>query len=183
MYGILIGFAAKTRRHEEFKIESPLQHYSELGIYDIQAKAKDINDRESIWSDIHKILVGNFAPSDPEITGPLTAKINTEIEYTFVSTDPNDDDLQYTINWGDGSSEDWFGPYSSGEEVKMSHSWSKEGSWYLEAKVKDEDGAESGWSQVVITIPRTKQRFDILFSNIWEQFPYFYRIIERLFYN
>jgi hypothetical protein len=154
--------------------------YGSVGIYDIKVKAKDINDLESSWSEIHKIYIGNFGPSEPEISGPANGKIKTEIEFTFVATDPNDDNLYYTIRWGDGSIEDWFGPSNSGQEVKMSHSWSKEGNWVVEAKVKDIAGLESDWARLDISIPRTKQSFDLLFTHILERFPALNRLIENL---
>lgn len=154
--------------------------YANVGIYEIKAKAKDINDLESDWSDPHQIIIGNLVPSNPTISGPTSGKIKTEIEFTFVATDPNEDKLYYTIKWGDGSSEDWIGPYNSGEEVKMSHSWKKEGTWYVEAKVKDTGGLESGWTRLVISTPRTKESFNLLFTHVFDRFPILFKLLENL---
>ena len=157
--------------------------YTNNGIYEIKAKAKDINNGESGWSNTHKTTIGNLGPNTPEISGPTSGKVRTALEYTFTATDPNEDNLYYFIRWGDGSTEDWFGPYTSGQEVKMSHSWKKEGNWIIEAKVKDISGLESDWARLEISIPRTRQSFNQLLTNILQRFPIINTLIENLLTN
>ena len=60
-------------------------------------------------------------PKKPSITGPTGGAVGTEYEYTFVTTDPDEDNISYYIEWGDGYIEDWIGPYESGIEVNKSH--------------------------------------------------------------
>jgi len=55
----------------------------------------------------------NQPPNAPMITGPAEGVVGEEYEYTCVSTDPEDDDVYYYIDWGDGNVEDWIGPYAS----------------------------------------------------------------------
>jgi hypothetical protein len=155
--------------------------YSSSDFFEITAKAKDTIGLESDWSSPHIIAIGDFAPDKPTISGPTQGKTKTEIEFTFVSTDTNEDDLYYTIKWGDGSTEDWFGPYSSGEEVKVSHSWKKEGTWVIEAKAKDTTDLESEWARFDVSIPRNKQSFDLLFKQIIERFPLLVKLMENLY--
>jgi hypothetical protein len=40
----------------------------------------------------------------------------------------------------------WFGPYTSGEEVTVSHTWTAEGTYFITARAKNNVGLESGWS-------------------------------------
>ena len=92
----------------------------------------------------------NVAPSPPDISGPSGGGVGEEYEYAFVSTDPNLDDIYYYIEWGDGSFEDWIGPYSSSEEVIVSHSWSDTGEFTIRAKAKDLKDYESTWSELFL---------------------------------
>jgi len=56
----------------------------------------------------------NTPPDAPEIDGPTSGAAGTSYEYTFTTTDPDDHDVYYYIEWGDGEIEDWIGPYESG---------------------------------------------------------------------
>lgn len=85
----------------------------------------------------------NDPPNKPSIDGPSNVKVGKLCEYVFTATDPDKDDLEYCINWGDGNSQDWFGPHDSGEEVFLSHLWDVEGVYVIEAKVRDVYGLES----------------------------------------
>ena len=90
----------------------------------------------------------NVPPSAPVITGPGGGAVGEDINYSFVSTDDNLDDIYYFIDWGDGNIEEWIGPYSSGEEITVSHMWSEIGEYEITAKAKDVRYYESEWSEL-----------------------------------
>ncbi len=85
-------------------------------------------------------------PFPPEINGPAEGAIGRENEFTIVTTDPENFDLYYYIYWGDGTYDDWFGPYASGEEVTVSHAWFEKGNFSIRAKAKSSLGVQSSWS-------------------------------------
>ena len=92
-------------------------------------------------------------PYPPEITGPTEGDIGKEYEYTVVTTDPADGDVSYWVDWGDGSAEEWIGPFASGEEVKVRHTWYENGTYSIRAKARNEDNVEGGWSNpFIVTI-------------------------------
>jgi outer membrane protein assembly factor BamB len=86
----------------------------------------------------------------PDAPTPPYGKSFGRIEaiYTFSSsaTDPDEDSISIRFNWGDGDTSDWSSYVPSGETVKMSHSWSNLGTYYIEALAKDINGAISYWS-------------------------------------
>ncbi len=84
-------------------------------------------------------------PSKPN--GPTHGTINREYTFSSVSTDPNNDQIYYMFNWGDGTSSAWLGPYSSGLTASASHSWSSIGNYNIIVKAKDINGATSDWSE------------------------------------
>jgi len=66
--------------------------WSEQGNYTIRAKAKDIHGAVSNLSDPFLVtIMANLPPNKPNITGPTNGKAGTAYNYTFVSTDPDDD--------------------------------------------------------------------------------------------
>jgi len=121
--------------------------------YDVRVKAKDIYCAESEWSDILQVTMWNDPPDPPTITGPLSGTAGEEYEYTFTATDPDGDDVFYYIDWGDDVFEEWIGPYTSGEEIDVTHIWDEQGTYEIKAKAKDIYGAESEWGELEVTMP------------------------------
>ncbi len=89
----------------------------------------------------------NTAPDQPnKPNGPSNAI--PFLKYTFESstTDPDEDQLFYKWDWGNGEITDWIGPYNSGDLVEEKHKWAEKGTYEIKVKAKDELGAETGWS-------------------------------------
>jgi hypothetical protein len=74
--------------------------------------------------------------------GPSEGEKDTLYEFTVCGEDPDGDDVYYKIDWGDGEVTDWLGPYSSGEEVQLTKSWSAEKVYEVIPKVKDHPHGE-----------------------------------------
>jgi len=104
-----------------------------------------------------KPTASNSPPSTPSITGPTSVKMGIFYNYTFVSTDPDGDDVYYYIAFGDGVAIVWSGPHKSGEEVTFVHAWDEFGSLTVQAKAKDTYGAESDWGRLTVNISANQQ--------------------------
>jgi hypothetical protein len=96
------------------------------------------------WSD----LLDLEPPEAPDIDGPVSGIVGIEYEYYFSTTDPDEDDVYYYIEWGDGQVDEWVGPYKSGELAKVSHTWTSPDDYEIRAKAKDTNNLESEWSDV-----------------------------------
>lgn len=95
------------------------------------------------------LMVGSsYPPEEPDIDGPKFGRINKEYEYTAVTTDPEEDQIFYMFDWGDGTQTDWIGPVKSGDSISASHSWSEIGDYDVKAKAKDVEDSRSRWSDV-----------------------------------
>ena len=113
-------------------------------------------------------------PEIPTISGPIHGKVGEKYNWTFLSTDPEGHDIYYWIEWGDdSSSNEWIGPYSSGELVKVSHTYNLEGSFIIKAKVKDDNELESSWGQFSVSMPKKIIKYFTL-KNINELFKGYY---------
>ena len=120
----------------------------------------------------------NSPPISPTIEGPTTGKAGTEYEYTFVSTDPDGDDVYYYIDWGDGTNSSWIGPYNPGEEISLSHAWNEKGTYVISAKCKDSNDVESDWNTLEISMPKTFHSITPLLERINE---WLWQIFEEMF--
>jgi len=121
-------------------------------------------------------------PNAPTIEGTTEGKIGTEHNYTFATTDPEGHDVYYYIKWGDDTNSGWLGPYSSGQQVTVAHSWDKRGKYVIEAKANDTYGAESDWGTLEVTMPRNKpsiHNFPLL-SWLFERFPNMFPILRQV---
>lgn len=110
-------------------------------------------------------------PNTPQITGPTSGKAGTEYKYTFVTTDPDSDDVYYYIEWGDDQVEEWIGTYESGESVTIGHVWEKQDTYTIRAKAKDIFDSESAWETLEVTIPRSTISYSSILLRIFKQFP------------
>ena len=120
--------------------------WDEEGNYCVKAKSKDFWD-ESSWSECYTVYIGNQPPDPPIIGGPKCGESGEILTFTFLSDDFEGHDLYYYVDWGDGSHEDWFGPYTAGEEVTMCHTYNSDGEYEITAKAKDTHDTESPMSE------------------------------------
>jgi len=119
------------------------------------------------------IYMGNVndPPGTPEIDGPASGKPGTSYDFDFTATDPDGDDVFYYVDWGDGTVEEWVGPYSSGEIFDISHSWNSLGDYAISAKAKDIHDQESNWSDIhtmTITLNTSEVILVGLITNLYE---------------
>ena len=128
-------------------------------------------------------LLDNSAPNVPIITGPNKGKPGEVIEFILLAIDPQDDDVSFYIEWGDGTYE-MAGSVSSGEEIALNHIWETEGTYQIKVKSKDQYGAESDWETFEVSMPKNKPFINTPFlhflQNIFEKYPDIYPILRYL---
>ncbi len=83
-------------------------------------------------------------PSPP--SGPSEGAVDIEYEFSTKTEDPQGDDVYYLFAWGDGTDSGWLGPFPSDTQQSASHAWDTQGEFKIKVKAKDENGAESDWS-------------------------------------
>jgi len=127
--------------------------WNEKNIYEIKAKARD-SLLEGGWTDPFEVIIGNEPPDITSITGPGQGKIGEELSFKFLATDPDGDNIWYWISWGDGGTLEDFGPYNSGTEIELSHTWNGQDDYIIEAWARDELGAIGEKGTLRITVPK-----------------------------
>ncbi len=83
---------------------------------------------------------GGNKQEPPTIDGPTTGDPNVYYDYTFITDDPEGDDILLYVNWEDGYPDEWIGPYESGEEVVLSHKFPIDGLYNITARSQDSWG-------------------------------------------
>jgi len=93
-----------------------------------------------------RFFINNFSqlpPLRPFIFCEDMPHYGMEYEYTIYTKDINGDDIYYFVDWGDGNSTGWIGPYKSGEEITLNHTWYVYGAYKIRVVAKDTNGLES----------------------------------------
>ena len=124
----------------------------------------------------------NEPPNPPSITGRINGEAGTAYSYTFIATDPDEDEVSYYIEWGDGDITDWTTPQASGPPgYSESHIWDIEDSYTIRAKAKDSSGAESDWGTLAISMPLNQGSYPYpLLYKILQLFPNLFPVLRQL---
>ncbi|MCJ7571540.1 MAG: PKD domain-containing protein [Candidatus Thermoplasmatota archaeon] len=122
----------------------------------------------------------NNSPNTPNLTGETSGKPGTEYEYTFVSTDPEGDNIEYCLDWGDNTGEICIGPYVSGVEASAKHTWTEKGNYVLKVKARDINGAESEWKTLSVSMAKNKViNIPLFLQRFFQCFPFFEKILNQ----
>jgi hypothetical protein len=126
----------------------------------------------------------NTAPNKPIISGNTQGQAGKTYTYHFICTDPEADEIYLYVEWGDDSNSGWQGPYPSGQEITLQHTWTDIGSYMIRAKAKDIHDAEGEWERLPITMPQrtffSQRPFFTLIQNFLARYPLFNQIIENI---
>jgi Peptidase family M28/PKD domain len=156
--------------------------WNSTATYTVKTMAKDIHSVTSEWSDpIFVLIINDNTPNTPTIDGKARGKVGTPYPYTFTTVDVNGDDVYYYINWSDGNTSGWLGPYNTGEDVIITHQWDTKGTYTITAKAKDIYGSESKWGTLNVVMPiefsYTTHGF---LERLFETFPNAFPILRHI---
>ncbi len=132
--------------------------WTKAGRYEIKAKATDSQGAASGWSESFNLTV-NAPPDNPSIPfGSSSGQPGIHYTYIVSAFDPDGDQINYTYDWGDGTTS-IIGPVDSGIVASINHTWTRAGTYQVKANAIDCKGATSEWSEswtVIINAPPNK---------------------------
>jgi hypothetical protein len=139
-------------------------------IIEVQATNSVGNVDSTPGSDTLTIVSGNQPPDKPAIpNGPSSGKILVTHTYSTSATDPENEQVYYWFDWGDGSNSGWVGPYNSGQSGSAGHMWILPGTYQIKVKAKDINNNESVWSDSLpVNIPRSRGIQSTIFLGIFK---------------
>jgi len=110
------------------------------------------------------IKLPNTPPNKPVVQGNPQGKIGEVQYFNIYSVDNEGDDVFYFIDWGDGTTTNWTGPFATETEVMFNHTWNEKDTYFVKVKAKDVFDSESDWSTLEITMPLSKSKMSVFFS-------------------
>jgi hypothetical protein len=126
------------------------------------------------------VTFGSAAPTT-SITGPTVGRPNKEYTFHVSAVDPQEDDVYLYVNWGDGTNTSWLGPYESGEEIQVIHSFTEQKNYTIKAKAKDITGHEGKEQPLIIKIPFSYNiPFFLFWARFFERNPHVFPILRQL---
>ena len=134
----------------------------------------------STLEEIQVEILINDPPETPTINGPSSGRPGQNYDYKFKATDPNGDQVYYYVDWGDGNTVEWDGPYNSGQEITLSHSWDEKGTYTIRCKGKDVYDSEGLWGNLDITITKNRIKTNYVIQKLLDIFK-FYNIFSTKF--
>ncbi len=87
--------------------------------------------------------------------GPEEGENGVEYTFTATTTNPEEEQIWYLFDWGDGTNSSWVGPYNSGEIGSASKIWNEGGDFQVKVKARDVWYRKSNWSDphIISIIP------------------------------
>jgi len=122
------------------------------GTYHIKVMAEDINGIQSDFSESAEVIINNPPDTPSIIEAPTSGLPGEKYDFYANTDDPDGNMVRYGWNWTGSAGgtefnvDDWTDHYTSGEDVRIAHSWTDEGTYYVRVIAEDIDGLESSWS-------------------------------------
>jgi len=142
----IISFTAKEKN------DTTILHLNDTGITnELGYLNYTINDGTIIIGSSENSPIDPEPSNKPPYNPNKPSGINfgfTNITYKFatVTSEPDDDKIEYLFDWDDNTKEIWIGQYNSNEVVSYDHTWKKPGIYEVRVKARDSLNNQSGWS-------------------------------------
>jgi len=135
--------------------------WEHTGIYNVKATVNDGESPETDYSipltvHVYPEDTENSPPTQPYLHGQTMCTTGETYSYIAYSQDPDNDNITYIFNWGDGTS-NTEGPVDSGTHVSVSHTWEDEGTFYVSVVARDSNDEESPLSQELVVSVITQE--------------------------
>ena len=132
---------------------SPAHTYKFTGKYQIKLTVTD-NDGSTDNSMAYVFITEtpNIPPNKPIIQGINSGTIETQYSYTIVSTDLDNDTIQYTIDWGDDASPTITDYKQNGSAVIVNHTWMNPGIFNVKVNAIDDKDVVSNTAEIIVLI-------------------------------
>ncbi len=138
--GDIVGYEWQFGDNTTATDEAPMHTYSAVGTFKVTLTIIDDDDNTDI--DITYVSITempNDPPAQPVLTGPSSGSVTILYNYTIVSTDSENDTIQYIIDWGDETTQSTSKLLENGSLWTVSHAWAYPGIYTVTAYALDEN--------------------------------------------
>ncbi len=138
--------------HWDFKdgttssLVNPNHTFKSEGTYIVEFTIKDNDNKyDKVFCEI--VLDFQLPPDTPSKPSGQTNTLSGETyDYSVVSSDPENDQIKYGWDFGDGTPIEWSDWYNSNQYCTISHTWYIIGTHSIRVKARDINNFESDWS-------------------------------------
>ncbi len=116
-------------------------------------------------------------PEKPVLVGPNQGNPNIEYSYNLSTIDPENESVQFFIEFELGKGFWVGGIFSSGEIITIPWVWDEKGTFSVRAKARDIHGMESAWATLEVSLPHQQQQPSWLWQ-LFEQFHLTYILVQ-----
>ena len=121
---------------------SPKYIYSEAGFYNVSLRVVDDEGSSATNKTTATIYQPNLPPIINYVTGATKGHQNISYSYNISASDPDGDNITYTVNWGDGSG-DISDSMADGIIYIVNHIWTAPGDYAVTVYATDEQDSQS----------------------------------------
>jgi PKD repeat protein len=126
--------------------------YAEPKMYTVTLTVTDNEDATDVDIITVTITQPNRPPTGPVLEdGPISGTKNTLYSYTVVSTDADNDTIQYIFDWDDGETTNTTF-LANGTSATQNHTWDSPGIYTIVIYAMDENNATSDPTEVMVSI-------------------------------
>jgi len=168
------SYIGKEQHKRNFRVELVAEYYKGSWLPWETGFEKIAEDDD--WGNLETELI-NQRPLRPTINGPSEGAINTPQTFTAKVSDPEGDQIKYVFIWGDGKSTGTEF-VNSGEEAKVSYTWTREGDYKVEVFAYDcfWDAGEA--ATLRHSAPRSHSTEKSIFFIFLEKYPQLEQILN-----
>lgn len=144
-------------------VQTVTKSWNTAGAHWVRVQATNSNGAVSGWSAnyVVNIVAPNSAPNLPVVVNNPSVSVGVPLVFTMTSTDPENDNIKYEIDWNnDGTIDqtiDSSGYIPSGTSRSTNNIWNSAGTYTVKIRATDVKGLSSSWvsKSVLVTVPST----------------------------
>ena len=126
-------------------------NYTNPGKYPVTLTVTDNDGATDTYNTNASSRLPNRPPLPPTLTGPTDGNRNISYVFNVATTDPDEDNVRYVLQWGDGSQNTSIF-FSNGHKMQTTHQWSAWGFYTIQAHAQDTSNVTSDVSEIMIAI-------------------------------
>ena len=132
---------------------TPTHTYQKEGNYTVTLTVTDNNGNTSQNTTYALIMIKqNHPPTQPHLTGPTQGTLTTQYNLIIYATDPDNDNIHYTIHWSDDTNITITDFVPNGTTIPVTHQWTKPGIYIIKAYTTDRNNATSETIELTVLI-------------------------------
>jgi hypothetical protein len=142
---------------------SQTHQWTTVGTYSVRVQFKSEQITHGVMSDPLTVTITSYTaidyPHTPLVnSGAIQGYVGYRYYYLISATDPNEGQVCFRFDWGDGVTSQWTSFVASGSLSVQFHTWETPGNYSVKIQARNQYNLESAWCDpVVVMIQNTTE--------------------------